>query len=51
MARRGRPVGAMWPLKKAASNYKRKSTMAKTTALYELMWGEKPKRGRPKKEN
>lgn len=44
-------MGAMGPLKKAASTYKRKSTMAKTTALYEIMWGEKPKRGRPKKED
>lgn len=45
MARRGRKCG----LKRAASNAQRKATIGKTTAIYELMWGEKPQRGRPKK--
>lgn len=46
MARRGRPMGF---IKKTASTYKRKGRMAATEALYEAVWGEKPKRGRPKK--
>lgn len=49
MARRGRKCGPLGGLKRAASNYQRKATIGKTTAVYELMWGEKPKRGRPKK--
>lgn len=35
-------------LKTMAKNYKRKATVSATTALYQAMWGEKPKRGRKK---
>lgn len=35
-------------LKTMAKNYKRKATIGATTALYQVMWGEKPKRGRKK---
>jgi hypothetical protein len=37
-------------LGRLAKNAKRNATMSATTALYELMWGEKPKRGRKKKD-
>ena len=37
-------------LGRLAKNAKRNATMNATTALYELMWGEKPKRGRKKKD-
>ena len=37
-------------LGRLAKNAKRNATMGATTALYELMWGEKPKRGRKKKD-
>lgn len=33
-----------------AANMKRKAAMAATSGVYEFMWGEKPKRGRPKKK-
>lgn len=51
MARRGRKYGPLSGLKRAASNAQRKTTIGKTTAIYELMWGEKPQRGRPKKNS
>lgn len=48
MARRRR---SMSMLTKMASDYKRKNTNKSISAVYELMWGEKPKRGRPKKRD
>lgn len=36
-------------LKTMAGNAQRKATIGKTTAVYMALWGEKPKRGRPKK--
>lgn len=33
-----------------AKNQRRKATIGATSALYQVMWGEKPKRGRPKKK-
>ena len=42
-----KPSGILGTL---AKNTQRKATIGATTALYTLMWGEKPKRGRPKKK-
>lgn len=36
-----KPVGVLGSLAKKSQ---RKATMGATTAVYELMWGEKPKR-------
>lgn len=35
-------------LRTMAKNYKRKATVEATTALYQAIWGEKPKRGKKK---
>lgn len=37
-------------LKTIAGNYQRKATNTAITATHELLFGEKPKRGRPKKK-
>lgn len=37
-------------LKTIAGNYKRKATNAAISATHELLFGEKPKRGRPPKK-
>lgn len=36
--------------KTIAGNYKRKATNAAISATHEFLFGEKPKRGRPKKK-
>lgn len=36
-------------IKTIAGNYQRKATIGATSLVYEMLWGEKPKRGRRKK--
>lgn len=38
-------------MRQVAGNIKRNNTNKSVSAVYELMWGEKPKRGRPKKKD
>lgn len=42
-----KPVGVLGSLAKESQ---RKATIKATTAIYEFMWNEKPKRGRKKKD-
>ena len=42
-----KPTGILGSL---AKKTKQKATVGATTAIYTAMWGEKPKRGRPKKK-
>lgn len=42
-----KPAGVLGSLAKKSQ---RKATIKATTAIYEFMWNEKPKRGRKKKD-
>lgn len=42
-----KPAGVLGSLAKESQ---RKATIKATTAIYEFMWNEKPKRGRKKKD-
>lgn len=44
MAKRGRKVGPLTPVRRAKSTAQRKATIGKTSMVYQAMWGEKPKK-------